>query len=588
MPRSRGPTPNASPFIPPLATPQSDHPPPLAPVIPGFSQGGSPNQFPGGLPPGTASNPWSAGMYPPAAGYPAFSPGPANAFFQPTTPAWPPAMGPPLPGQPPGVSADYIGYGHMNTPAAANIPLGGMPWGGGGPASAPPATGFPGAAQAQAQMQAMHMQNLHMQQMQQAAAAQQRQFPPGGGGYTPFGAQPPISAGGFPNQPSGWPSGGGAAAPWATPAAPVQPQLAGGDPWGLGAGMAGLSMGGMAMGGMPMDPGHQPPAAHRASQLDTMNVDRVDKFAVGKSYGPVLPPFLVHVLKIRLEVNPLIQPALQGPERATLKWNMLFASNSAYLSSDPPTKSWSAGRDAPATFPRVTEISLVSSLMTFPWLIRVKAEDQTVGVTCSEVIRSLSKELLKNTTQTDWKWLEHFPNGADLQAKVGQSWKFNRSTSMGVPGGELGQGMRRLDFLQDWCWWDGIELVDTHDPEGRELMKRVLSTSDVPGGKGLPCVFVFRSERRQMRSQQDNSEFAEAARAGGQRRSASRPASRSGRASARPMSRVPSSQSQGQGRATSRHRDDHIQVQGPSDDEETDSDESSDAGTGPARPRHRR
>ncbi|KAH6919184.1 hypothetical protein BKA70DRAFT_1249503 [Coprinopsis sp. MPI-PUGE-AT-0042] len=586
MPRSRGPTPNASPFIPPLATPQSEHPP-LAPVIPGYSQGGSPNQFAGGLP-NTASVPWSAGMYPPPSHYPAFSPAAVNTpFFQPTTPAWPPAMGAPLPGQPPGVSAEYIGYGHINTPAAGNMPLGGM-WG--GPTSAPPAAGYPGAAQAQAQaVQAAQMQAMQQAQMQQA----QRQFGAPPAGYAPFGA-PPVSAPGFPNQASGWPSGGGM--PWATPAAPVQPQLAPGDPWGLGAAMGGLSMGGMAMGGMGMggmgmDPGHQPPQpSHRASQLDTMNVDRVDKFASGKHYGPVLSPFLVHVLKIKLEVNPLILPSLSGPERPTLKWNMLFASNSAYLSSDPPTKS--------CHFPRVTELSLASSLMTFPWLIRIKADDPALGVTCGEVIRALSKELQKNTTQSDWKWLQHFPNGQDLQGKVGQSWKHNRSTSMGVPGGELGQGMRRLDFLQDWCWWDGIELVDTHDPEGRELMKRVLSTSNVPGGKGLPCVFVFRSEQRQMRSQRDHSEFAEAARAGQQRPGMSRSASRSGRTSARPMSRAPSSQGgqghggrapsrQGQGRAPSRNREGHIQVESPSDEEETDSDESSGHGTGAPRQRYR-
>lgn len=167
--------------------------------------------------------------------------------------------------------------------------------------------------------------------------------------------------------------------------------------------------------------------------------------------GPVLDPLLIPLLDVKLRVNPLLQPALDdGPSNQVyLNWNMLFPTSSVHRSTDPDHVSWSNGRDAPATFPRVTMLRIVSAGL--PWVFEVHAGSGNKGVTCGEVIERLGHELSKFTSKMDFGSLP-----PRERAEVTTSYKHNRSRSHGVPGGALKEGMRRLDFLGTNTFFAGL------------------------------------------------------------------------------------------------------------------------------------
>ena len=192
--------------------------------------------------------------------------------------------------------------------------------------------------------------------------------------------------------------------------------------------------------------------------------------------GPVLEPFLLKVVGARVRVNPLLEPVPEnGEDRPHLKWNMLFKTNACQRSTDPSHVSWYKGRDAPATFPRVTKINLVSE--TFPWMVTIHAADPNVGVICGEVIDGLSEDLHKLTSGADYK--------AQPDAKkhmIGESYRYNRSRAGGVPGGRLGEGLRRMDFLGRDAVFGGVV-------NDERLVKKLV-------GEVLPATFVVRCVRQ--------------------------------------------------------------------------------------------
>ena len=174
-------------------------------------------------------------------------------------------------------------------------------------------------------------------------------------------------------------------------------------------------------------------------------------------------------------MNPLISPLPEdGSDRVHLNWNMLFSTSTVQRSTDPSHISWSKGRDAPATFPRVSSLRLVSD--TIPWVLNVEARDIGIGVTCGEVIDSIGQQLAKFSDKHDYERLT--PN---LRQEVGIAYRRNRSREPGVPGGQLGQGMKRLDFLRQDTMFAGIEVND-------RVVKRVC-------GEVLPCVFVLKCSK---------------------------------------------------------------------------------------------
>lgn len=128
---------------------------------------------------------------------------------------------------------------------------------------------------------------------------------------------------------------------------------------------------------------------------------------------------------------------------------MLFRSNDCHLSTDQSHVSWSKGRDAPATFPRFTKITIVSE--TFPWTVPIEASDPAVGVTCGDVIDQLGNHFHRLTSKEDYDMLDK-----KRQVIISQVYRQNRSREPGVPGGTLGEGVRRLDFLEKNIIFGGI------------------------------------------------------------------------------------------------------------------------------------
>lgn len=156
--------------------------------------------------------------------------------------------------------------------------------------------------------------------------------------------------------------------------------------------------------------------------------------------GPVLTPLLLRIVGAQLRVNPLLSPPNQDLDQVYLKWNMLFNASHCVRSDDRPDKSWSNGRGAPATHPRLAEIKIISR--TFPWIITVYAADPNSGVTCGEIIDRLDDFLHKNLRKEDAEL-----DSGNHRVERDQAYYHNRSTAIGVPGGRLGEGLRRLDWL---------------------------------------------------------------------------------------------------------------------------------------------
>lgn len=168
-------------------------------------------------------------------------------------------------------------------------------------------------------------------------------------------------------------------------------------------------------------------------------------------------------------MNPLLKPLLdEEGSRAHLRWNMLFSPTQCQRSDEPADRSWSGGRQEPATFPRVTELRLVSRVL--PWIIDIPASNPTIGVTCGDIIDQLSRYLHRQLRGS-----EYSSQPVDQQNALKTAYHFNRSTADGVPGGRLGDGLRRLDWLGMSTMFGGI---DRNDAFVREHC-----------GEILPCVF---------------------------------------------------------------------------------------------------
>lgn len=192
--------------------------------------------------------------------------------------------------------------------------------------------------------------------------------------------------------------------------------------------------------------------------------------------GPVLTPFLVGVVKAEMKLNPLISPLPEdGSDKPHLRWNMLYTSNYCQRSDDKSHVSWSKGREAPATFPRVSSIRVISELL--PWTIDVVAQNPAIGVTCGEVIDSISDCLYRMASASEYNALPD-----PRKRVVSESYHYNRSVAGDVPGGRLKHGMMRLDFLCKHSMYGGIELDN-------QFVKKAT-------GVAFPCVFVLRCLKR--------------------------------------------------------------------------------------------
>ncbi|KAJ7598865.1 hypothetical protein C8J56DRAFT_915207 [Mycena floridula] len=460
---------NPSPFIPPMGSLPDAPPGPSSARAAGVT---TPATAPAGWP-GPAW-PGGGGGYTPFHGYapyPAFNPaGPYSAAGTPYVPFgagpspgslphfFPGATmtpnaavqhyfpGTPNAGPPAGVSNDYTGYPGFtnpspnfssnhpglqpNTPAAPAASLG---WAGPGSAQNPP-QGLPGWSQ---------------QNRSQIPFPGPPQPPYPGQFGGPMGGRPPPWAGGG----GGW---GGHTPAMAFPT----------DLWGGQTSSGPVVIPGMMGGGPGMAPMMRP----------GVHGDKISPWSSGPGYGPVLDPSIVKIVGADLQLNPLLNPPPDDlTSRDFLKWNMLFRTNHCQRSSEPAHASWSKGRDEPATFPRVNHIRLVCQNM--PYTVEISARSPDIGVTCGDVIEQLSENLYRLSGATEFHALP-----ADRQHRLGSAYTHNRSREHGVPGGSLGEGMRRLDWLGDDAVFGGIQKND-------KMVKKMC-------GDVLPCTFELLCVRR--------------------------------------------------------------------------------------------
>ena len=268
-------------------------------------------------------------------------------------------------------------------------------------------------------------------------------------------------------------------------------------------------------------------------------------YSMATADGPVLDTFLTRVVEARIEINPLLAPPPDRlDERPYIKWNMLWPTAQCQRSCDPGTRSWAEGRDAPATWPRIRSLRLISR--SLPWTISVEATDPEVGVTCGDVMESIATFMYGRVSKAQ------MDNASPAQkALISQSYWHNRSTTPGVPGGRLARTLLRCDWLGMQTSFGGIV-----EPDERTVQ-------DVSGGVTLPCTFELKCLQRYPMTEEELREQEAREREAHQReeRRTHRRSRATSRAGTRPPSRAPS-------RAPSRN----ARVEDGSTSSDTDSD----------------
>ncbi|KZT74050.1 hypothetical protein DAEQUDRAFT_720914 [Daedalea quercina L-15889] len=231
---------------------------------------------------------------------------------------------------------------------------------------------------------------------------------------------------------------------------------------------------------------------------------------------------MVKKVGARPELNALLMAPPEEGSHDFIKWNMLFPTAQCQRSSDPAHRSWSNGRHAPATWPRVTSLRLVSRAVPSP--IEVPAGSAELGVTCGDVIEAVSAYMNGRLTQAQYN------TASDAQKRVlSEAYYHNRSTAQGVPGGRLPQTLLRFDWLGQDTMYGGCV-------PNEQLVR------DLCGGP-LPCVFELRTMRRYPMSEQELEEQERREAEADSRRSRSRRRSRAtSRATSVTASRVASEQ----------------------------------------------
>ena len=193
--------------------------------------------------------------------------------------------------------------------------------------------------------------------------------------------------------------------------------------------------------------------------------------------GYVLTPISVQQLGIRPELNPLLMLPSGRGGHDFLKWNMLYPAIECQRSSD--QHPWSRGRHAPATWPRVTSLWLVSRGIPGP--LEVNAADKELGVTCGDVISEISKYMTGGLTQQ-----QHGAAPTERQRVLHHTYYHNRSTG---PGRHLPRHYIRLDWLGPDTLFGGCETTDW--------------LADMLCGKPFPCVFELKMMREHSMAEQE-------------------------------------------------------------------------------------
>lgn len=197
----------------------------------------------------------------------------------------------------------------------------------------------------------------------------------------------------------------------------------------------------------------------------------------------MLDPLHASIVRASFKINPLLAPPPTdgSSDHPFLSWNMLFSSTHTHRSDERINQSWMKDRNAPASFPRLSSLRIIAKKI--PWFIDVKATNPAVGVTCGDVVDTLSDFLHEFTRSDDYNALR----SKVAQDAVRTAYYHNRSIEDGVPGGRIGKGMRRMDFLGQDTMWGGLEVNERYVKERLALHGNKREAS---------CIFVLKCERR--------------------------------------------------------------------------------------------
>lgn len=395
-----------------------------------------------------------------------------------------PGPGSPLP--PGAVAAQYGGFGGFDFQEYQdNMNMAMQKFGGGGGQGRP---GRPQGGRGAMQAAAATAQNMVAQQFAAAAAA--GGFPGGVpfgfiGGGPGYGLSPypqaqspfPYSAQMPPQPPYGFGMYGGAPpstapryqmmSPYATPMVSpgiLEPSSQGMPPMPGMPGMAAPAAGGA----------NQPGAIGRPGQM--MSETGLCKWLPGPEYGPVLGPTEFAIVKPpKLEIHDLLKPIPEDRETAAspyLVFDLLFPPNSIHLSNERPNKSWNKGRTAPATFPRLRVMRVVCR--SLPWVIQIST-DEDGGLTVYHIAEALYAHFKVNASQDeDWNPLDQA-----LKAEILATYKWNRSTEPGAPGGSLSEALLRGDFLMEKTLFAGLKPCDPELCEQKMDVKNMPATFEL-------------------------------------------------------------------------------------------------------------
>lgn len=110
-------------------------------------------------------------------------------------------------------------------------------------------------------------------------------------------------------------------------------------------------------------------------------------------------------------------------------------------------------------------------------------------MTCGEVIESIYQNMQRLTHRDDYERLS-----APQKRTLADAYRHNRSRTNGVPGGTLGDGMKRLDYLRDKVAFGGMEVNEA-------VVRRIC-------GAVLPCTFVLRCQHMFPMTQQEARDHA--------------------------------------------------------------------------------
>ncbi|KII94274.1 hypothetical protein PLICRDRAFT_27158 [Plicaturopsis crispa FD-325 SS-3] len=170
---------------------------------------------------------------------------------------------------------------------------------------------------------------------------------------------------------------------------------------------------------------------------------QIHKWSAGRSYAPVLTTPLAQAILAEPSINPLFLPSAND-DRTHIKWNLLYPDSYARPSNSLSPKAWADRLNEPATFPRLSNIHVISPC--FPWMIEIRSDAQDVALTCHDVIEQLHRFLYQFLSNTDMDTA--LPTHQDA---MWESFDASRNPPDELPGrlliGPIFNGLRHVEWL---------------------------------------------------------------------------------------------------------------------------------------------